>query len=141
MRFRRSESQLLTLLDPAQGNVMTQLLKVQVARLATREDSFDDIWREESTAENLADITLCQSGVAGQRSHIERVPWITFSYQPWARASALINGTLGCSRETLEFGGTISCTSPPHLFFFASTVRLIKSLGTTGFSPTHSLRE
>src|SRR5580704_871260 len=72
MRSCRRESQLLTLLDPAQGNVMTQLVKVQVVRLATREDSFDDIWREEGTAENLADITLCQSGVAGQRSHIER---------------------------------------------------------------------
>jgi len=66
-------SQLLTLLDPAHGNVMTQLLKVQVARLATREDSFDDIWSEEGTAENLAEITLGQSGVAGQRSHVERL--------------------------------------------------------------------
>ena len=65
------ESQPFTLFGPAQGKVLTQFVKVQVARLATRQDGFDDIWRQESTAENLADITVCQSGIACQRSPIE----------------------------------------------------------------------
>ena len=70
-RICRREAQPFTLLDPAQGNVLTQFVKVQVERLATRQDGFDDIWRQESTAENLADITVCQSGIACQRSPIE----------------------------------------------------------------------
>ena len=71
MRACRRESQLLTLLDPAQGNSLDQLFKVQVAGLPTRQDSLDDVWREEGTAENLADITVCQSGIAGQGSDVE----------------------------------------------------------------------
>jgi len=48
MRVCPRESQALTLLGPAQGDILAQLLKVQV----------------------VADITLGQSGVARQRSHI-----------------------------------------------------------------------
>src|ERR1019366_619422 len=70
-RVCRRESQLRTLLDPAQGKVLTQFVKVQVVRLPTGEDRFDDIRRQEGRAENLTDVTLRQSGVAGQRSHVE----------------------------------------------------------------------
>jgi hypothetical protein len=35
-----------------------QLLKVQVVGLASFENRFDDVWREECAPENLADITL-----------------------------------------------------------------------------------
>src|ERR1039457_879018 len=70
-RVCRRESQLLPLLGPAQGKVLTQFVKVQVLRLPTCEDRFDDIRRQEGTAENLTDVTLRWSGVAGQRSHIE----------------------------------------------------------------------
>src|ERR1035438_10801345 len=70
-RVCRRESQLRTLLDPAQGKVLTQFVKVQVVRLPTGEDRFDDIRRQEGRAENLTNVTLCQSRVAGQRSHIE----------------------------------------------------------------------
>src|ERR1017187_4378001 len=67
----RRESQQLTLLDPAQGKVLTQFVKVQVLRLPTGEDRFDEIGCKGGAAEDLTNVTVCQSGIAGQRSHIE----------------------------------------------------------------------
>lgn len=48
------EPQPFTLFGPTQGKVLTQFVKVQVARLATRKDGFDNVRRQEDTAENLA---------------------------------------------------------------------------------------
>jgi hypothetical protein len=59
------------LVDPAQGKVLTQFVKVQVPRLTTGEDRLNDIGGKESAAEDLTNVTVCQSGIAGQRSHIE----------------------------------------------------------------------
>ena len=69
----RRESQLFTLLDPVQGNVMTQLLKVQVVWLTTLQYRFDNIGREERARENLPHVTFRQPGLSGQRSPIEGI--------------------------------------------------------------------
>ena len=61
--FCRRESQLLPLLDPAQGDMGAQLLKTQIARLTSFEDGLDDVGREECTIEDLSEVPLCHSSV------------------------------------------------------------------------------
>ena len=58
------------LLGPTQRYVPTQFVKVQILRLASFQNRFDDIGREECAPENFADITFRQSRLASQRSHI-----------------------------------------------------------------------
>ena len=60
---------MLTLLRPTQRNVLTQFVKAQLLGLPALQNRFDDIGCEECAAKNLADITLCQAGMLGQRSH------------------------------------------------------------------------
>src|ERR1035441_2143506 len=55
-RVGRRESQLLPLLDPVQGKVLTQFVKVQVSRLPTGEDPFNDIGGKEGAAEDLTNV-------------------------------------------------------------------------------------
>jgi hypothetical protein len=51
--------------------MLAQLGEVQVERLTTLQDSFDDIRCEERTCENLSHVTFCEPGMPGQRSLIE----------------------------------------------------------------------
>jgi hypothetical protein len=51
--------------------ILTQFVKVQVLGLPTGEDRLNDIGGKKGAAEDLTDVTVCQSGIAGQRSHIE----------------------------------------------------------------------
>jgi len=62
---------MLALLGPTQRNVLAQLLKVQVVRLASFQNRFNDVRRKECTPENLADIAFRQSHLSSQRSHVE----------------------------------------------------------------------
>jgi hypothetical protein len=78
-RVCRRESQPLTLLGPAQGKVLTQFVKVQVEGLATGKDRLNDIGRKESAAEDLTNVTVCQVGIASQRSVPSR-------FRAWGRS-------------------------------------------------------
>src|SRR2546423_5906230 len=64
------EAKMLTLLRPTQRNGLTELLEVQILGLASFQNRFDDVRREECAPENFADITFRQSHLASQRSHI-----------------------------------------------------------------------
>jgi len=59
----RNTRQHNALLDPTQGNVATQFLEREVARLAPIENCLHDIGREEGAAENLSNISLRQAGM------------------------------------------------------------------------------
>ena len=65
-RICRRESQLLPLLDPAQGNMGAQFLKTQIARLTSFEDRLDDVRCEECTIEYPSEVPPRQAGVESQ---------------------------------------------------------------------------
>ena len=52
---------MLTLLTPTRRNVLAQFLKVQIVRLPSFQNRFDDVRRKERAPEDFADITYRQS--------------------------------------------------------------------------------
>lgn len=57
---------MLTLLTPTRRNVLAQFLKVQIVRLPSFQNRFDDVRRKERAPEDFADITFRQSYLLSQ---------------------------------------------------------------------------
>ena len=57
---------MLTLLSPTQRNVLAQFLEVQIMRLPSFQNRFDDVRREERAPKDFADITFRQSCLLSQ---------------------------------------------------------------------------
>ena len=78
---------MLTLLSPTQRNVLAQFLKVQIVRLPSFQNRFDDVRREECAAEYLPNTRLAVTPMCGQYfDFVVSDSWQTTSASPEAES-------------------------------------------------------